>query len=72
MDKAYFNKVLMTLTAQPEGGSIVTTPVLSELMTEGDTVEEALADVPDSMAAVGKLQEEFIKPFPLVRHDRQR
>jgi len=37
---------------QPEGGYTVTSPVLPELVTEGDTVEEALENVRDTLAAV--------------------
>jgi hypothetical protein len=33
----------LILIAQPEGGYTVTSPVLPELITEGDTVDEALA-----------------------------
>jgi antitoxin HicB len=36
------------LTAQPEGGYTVTSPALPELLTEGDTVHEALANVKDA------------------------
>ncbi len=37
---------------QPEGGYTVTSPVLPELVTEGDTVEDALENVRDALAAV--------------------
>jgi hypothetical protein len=37
-----------------------------------DVVEEALARVTDAMAALVGLSEALSKPFPLVRHDRQR
>jgi predicted RNase H-like HicB family nuclease len=40
-------KVPLVLTPQPEGGYTVTSPVLPELVTEGDTVEEALENVRD-------------------------
>ena len=69
---AQIYKIPLMLTAQPEGGYTVTSPVLPELMTEGDTVEEALAHVPDALAAVVELYEDLSKPVPLVRHDRQR
>jgi len=35
-------KVPLILSPQPEGGYTVTSPVLPELVTEGNTVEEAL------------------------------
>ena len=40
--------VPLLLTAQPEGGYTVTSPVLPELLTEGDTLEEALVHVQDA------------------------
>jgi antitoxin HicB len=65
-------RVPLILSEQPGGGYSVTSPALPELITEGDTVEEALAHVPDALAAVVELYEDLSKPVPLVRHDRQR
>jgi antitoxin HicB len=45
-------KVPLLLSPQPEGGFTVTSPLLPELVTEGDTVDEALANVQDALAAV--------------------
>jgi antitoxin HicB len=45
-------KVPLILAPQPEGGFTVTSPVLPELVTEGDTVADALANVQDALAAV--------------------
>ena len=45
-------KIPLVLEPQPEGGFTVTSPLLPELLTEGDTVEEALANVQDALAAV--------------------
>ena len=45
-------KIPLVFSPQPEGGFTVTSPVLPELVTEGDTVEEALANVRDALAAV--------------------
>ncbi len=36
-------RVPLHLEPQPEGGYTVTSPVLPELITEGDTVEECIA-----------------------------
>lgn len=47
-----FYKVPLVLTPQPEGGYTVTSPLLPELVTEGDTLDEALANVKDALAAV--------------------
>lgn len=57
-------KIPLMLTAQPEGGYTVTSPALPELLTEGDTVDEALANVKDALAAVVELYEDLGKPLP--------
>ena len=40
-------RVPLLFTPQPEGGFTVTSPVLPELVTEGDTLDEAYANVQD-------------------------
>ena len=57
-------KVPLILTAQPEGGYTVTSPMLPELVTEGDTPEEALEHVRDALVAVLEIYEDLGKPFP--------
>lgn len=49
---------------QPEGGFTVTSPILPELVTEGDTIEEAFANVRDALAAVIEIYEEEGRPLP--------
>ena len=49
---------------QPEGGFTVTSPVLPELVTEGDTLEEAFFNVSDALAAVLELYAEENRPLP--------
>jgi antitoxin HicB len=53
------------LSPQPEGGFTVTSPLLPELVTEGETVEEALANVRDALAAVVEAYEEMGRHLPL-------
>lgn len=48
----------LVFTPQPEGGYTVTSPILPELVTEGDTLEEAYANVSDALAAVMELYTE--------------
>ncbi len=57
-------KVPLVLTHQPEGGYTVTSPLLPELVTEGDTLDEALAHVQDAVCAVVELYEDLDKPLP--------
>ena len=57
-------KVPLVLTPQPEGGFIVQSPVLPELVTEGDSLEEALEHVKDAIKAVVEIYEEQGKPLP--------
>ena len=57
-------KLPLILTPQPEGGFTVTSPLLPELVTEGDSFEEALANVKDALAAVAELYEHLGRPLP--------
>lgn len=57
-------KVPLLLTPQPEGGFTVTSPMLPELLTEGDTVESALANVQDALAAVVELYDDLGRNLP--------
>jgi len=57
-------KIPLILAPQPEGGYTVTSPLLPELVTEGDTVEEALGNVRDGLSAVIELYEDLGRPLP--------
>jgi antitoxin HicB len=57
-------KVPLILSPQPEGGFTVTSPVLPELVTEGDTVAEALANVQDALAAVVESYQDLGRSLP--------
>ena len=52
-------KIPLVLTPQPEGGYTVTSPLVPELVTEGDTVEQALENVKDALAAVIETYEDL-------------
>lgn len=54
----------LVFTPQPEGGFTVTSPVLPEFLTEGDTLDEALANVADAFAAVAELYAEQGRTLP--------
>ena len=57
-------KIPLLLEPQPEGGYTVTSPMLPELVTEGDSIDEALANVKDAIAAVIELYRENGRTFP--------
>jgi antitoxin HicB len=57
-------KVPLVLSPQPEGGYTVTSPVLPELITEGDTLEEAMANVEDALRAALEMCEDLGKTLP--------
>ncbi len=57
-------RVPLVLTPQAEGGFTVTSAVLPELVTEGDTAKEALANVQDALAATIELYADLGKPLP--------
>jgi antitoxin HicB len=50
--------VPVVFTLQPEGGYTVTSPALPELLTEGDTLDEARSNVRDAFDAVAELYSE--------------
>lgn len=57
-------KVPLLLSPQPEGGFTVTSPVLPELVTEGDSVAEALTNAQDALAAVVEAYQDLGRPLP--------
>ena len=57
-------RVPLVFTPQLEGGYTVTSPVLPELVTEGDTLEEAHANVRDAFDAVAELYAEEGRSLP--------
>ncbi len=57
-------KVPLVLNLQPEGGYTVTSPLLPELVTEGDSLDEALANVKDALAAVIEAYHDLGRSLP--------
>ena len=57
-------KLPLVFDPQPEGGFTVTSPLLPELITEGDTFEEALENVRDALAAVLEAYQESGRMLP--------
>ena len=59
-------RIPLILDPQPEGGYTVTSPLLPELITEGDTIAEALANAEDAFAAVVEIYEDRGRPLPSI------
>ena len=52
-------KLPLVLEPQPEGGYVVTCPLVPELLTEGDTIQEALHNANDALEAVIEAYEDL-------------
>ncbi len=61
-------KVPLILTPQAEGGYTVTSPLLPELVTEGDSIAEALENVKDALSAVIEIYQDRGRPLPQNTH----
>ncbi len=57
-------KLPLVLEPQPEGGYVATCPFLPELITEGDTLQEAIFNANDALAAVIEAFEDLGRPLP--------
>jgi antitoxin HicB len=56
--------VPLVLSPQPEGGFTVTSLLLPELVTEGDTIEEAMDNVRDALEATVEMYQDLGRPLP--------
>ena len=57
-------RIPLVMEPQPEGGYTVTSPALPELITEGDTISECLANAEDAFKAVMEIYEEQGRHLP--------
>ena len=57
-------KIPLILEPQPEGGYTVTSPLLPELITEGDTIAECLVNAEDAFAVVLEIYEDEGRTLP--------
>src|SRR5690349_11700573 len=57
-------KIPLLLSPQPDGGFTVTSPLLPELVTEGDTLDDAFANARDALGAVVEAYEDLGRPLP--------
>lgn len=59
-------KLPLVLDPQPEGGFVVTCPLLPELVTEGETVREAMDNANDALEALVETFKALGRPLPNV------
>lgn len=57
-------KLPVVLDPQPEGGYTVTCPLIPELVTEGDSVREALQNANDALTAIIEAYKDLNRPLP--------
>ena len=54
----------LILEPQPEGGYTITCPLLANLITEADTLEEVVPNVSDALSALIEAYQDLGKSFP--------
>lgn len=59
-------KLPLLLEPQPEGGYTITCPLLPNLVTEADTLEQVIPNVADALAALLEAYQELQQPLPLA------
>jgi antitoxin HicB len=59
-------KLPLVLEPQPEGGYTITCPVLPDLLTEADTLEEVNKNVADALAAIIEAYADLGRALPAV------
>ena len=59
-------KLPLILEPQPEGGYTITCPLLPNLITEADTLEEVMPNVADALGALIEAYEDLKQPLPPV------
>jgi antitoxin HicB len=59
-------KLPLVLEPQPEGGYTITCPVLPDLITEADTLEDVNKNVADALAAIIEAYTDLGRALPAV------
>ena len=59
-------KLPLILEPQSEGGYTVTCPLLPNLITEADTLEEVIPNISDALSALIEAYEDLNQPLPSV------
>ena len=57
-------KMPLVLEPQPEGGYTISCPLVPELVTEADTLDDVQPNVADALAALLELYQDLNKPVP--------
>jgi antitoxin HicB len=63
VEKAFY-KLPLVFEPQPEVGYTVTCPLAPELITEGDTIAEAMVNVQDALVAILEAYEDLERSLP--------
>jgi antitoxin HicB len=64
-------KLPLVLEPQPEGGYTITCPLIPNLITEADKLEEVIPNVSDALAALIEAYEDLNQPLPSVLQPRK-
>jgi antitoxin HicB len=59
-------KLPLILELQPEGGYTITCPLLPNLITEADTLEDVIPNVSDAVSALIEAYQDLNQPLPSV------
>ena len=64
MEQLY--KLPLVLEPQPEGGYTITCPLVPDLVTEADTLDEVQPHVADALAALIEIYQDLGRPLPAI------
>ncbi len=67
MENVY--KLPLILDPQPEGGYTIICPILPNLITEADTLDEVAHNVGDALAALIEAYEDLGRPYPQLTYE---
>ena len=60
-------KLPLILEPQSEGGYTITCPLLPNLITEADTLEEVIPHVSDALSAIIEAYQDLNQPLPSIK-----
>jgi antitoxin HicB len=59
-------KLPLVLEPQPEGGYTITCPLLPNLVTEADSLDEVMPNVADALTALIEMYQDLGQPLPAI------